>query len=279
MKNVLVLGGNGYLGSKIINKLLTADNVFCTIKKGESLNLLEKKKNIHVVSNNLDEIKEVIAQNRIDVLINTVCCYERNGTPLSNVVDANLVFPISVIPYAIENGINKIITIDTSLPENVNLYSMTKKTIANIGKYYCENYQNITFYNILLENFYGKDEPKNRFLHIMVDKLKKNEPLELTSGTQRRDFIYIDDVLSAFEILLSNNDVGYHNIPVGTGEGPTIKEVICYLKKITDSKSVLDFGAVASRINEPDCISNLEYLTKFGYKVKYPYKVGLKEII
>lgn len=279
MRNILVLGGNGYLGSKIINELLSNDNVFCTVKSGEGLNLLQQKQNIHIISDDIDEIKNVILSNEIDVLINTVCCYERNGIALTDVINANLVFPILIISFAIENCVKRIITIDTSLPKNVNLYSMTKKTVAEIGEYYCDNYQNLIFYNVLLENFYGKDEPKNRFLHIMVDKLKKNEPLDLTSGTQRRDFIYIDDALSAFNILVNNDDVGYHNVPVGTGEGPTIKDVICYLKEIIGSESALRFGAVVSRKNEPDCIADSSYLAKYGFKIKYPYRVGLKEII
>ena len=279
MSNVLVLGGNGYLGSKIINELLCQDSVFCTVRKGESYNLLNVLPNIHILTDDIEEIKSVILNNKIDVLINTVCCYERQNIPLSSVINANLLFPASIIPFAIENGVKKIITIDTSLPKNVNLYSLTKKELADIGKYYTERHSDLVFYNLMLENFYGKDEPKNRFLHIMIDKLKHNEDLDLTIGSQKRDFIYVEDVLSAFEILIRTNDYGFHNVPVGTGEGPTIREIITYLKEVTHSNSTLNFGAVPSRNNEPDCISDLSYLEKIGFKLKYPYKKGLKEII
>ena len=279
MSNVLVLGGNGYLGSKIINSLLQKDTVFCTIKKGESLNLLIERDNVFTISDNLEEIKNVILQKNISTIINTVCCYEREGIALSSVVSANLLFPLSIIPFAIECGIRKIITIDTALPENVNLYSLSKKSVSKIGNYYCSKNKDIVFYNIILENFYGEDEPKNRFLHMMVNKLKKDEPLDLTTGLQRRDFIYVQDVLSAFEILIKNDDFGYHDVSLGTEEGPTIREIIEYLKRIIHSNSVLNFGAIPSRENEPDCIADLNYLRKFGFEIKYPYKKGLKEII
>lgn len=277
--NILVLGGNGYLGSKIINELLSNDDVFCTVRKGEGLNLLVKKENTHIISDDVDEIKSTIEKNDIDVLINTVCCYERQGIPLSSVVNANLMFPLSIIMFALEHGVKKIITIDTSLPKNVNLYSLTKKAVADIGEYYTKKNNDLVFYNVLLENFYGKDEPKNRFLHIMVQNLKDNKPLDLTAGTQRRDFIYVDDVLAAFKILINNNDYGFHNVPIGTGEGPTIRNVIEYLKEITNSNSQLNFGAVPSRENEPDCIADLSYLKQLGFEINYPYKKGLKEII
>ena len=275
----LVLGGNGYLGSKIVNTLLSADTVFCTVRKNEGLNLLIQKKNVNIISDDVDEIKSTIEKNNIEVLINTVCCYERQGVPLSNVVNANLIFPLEIITFAIEHGVKKVITIDTSLPKNVNLYSLTKKTVADIGNYYARRNGKLVFYNVLLENFYGKDEPKNRFLHMMVQDLKQNKPLELTAGTQRRDFIYIEDVLAAFKILIDIDDFGFHDVPVGTGEGPTIREVIAYLKEITNSNSQLRFGSVQSRENEPDCIANLQYLNKYGFEIKYPYKKGLKEIV
>ena len=279
MKNILVLGGNGYLGSKIINNVLCADNVYCTIRKGEGPNLLNIRKNVSIISDDLNEIKKVIETGNVDVLINTVCCYEREGTPLSSIISANLFFPLSVISYAIENGVGKIITIDTSLPKNVNLYSLTKKTVSEIGEYYAKKNASLVFYNVLLENFYGKDEPQNRFLHVVIDKLKKNEDIALTTGTQKRDFIYIEDVLSAFVVLLKHDDRGFQNVPLGTGEGPTIREVVSYLRDLIKSDSYLNFGAIPSRDNEPDCIANIEYLAKFGFSIKYPYKLGMKEII
>lgn len=277
--NVLVLGGNGYLGSKIINELLTNYNVWCTIREGEQLNLLKHTGNVNIISDSIDCIKETINEIKFDLLINTVCCYERDNCSYSSVIDANLLFPLQIIPFAIEHGIKKIITIDTSLPENLNLYSLTKKSIAKIGNYYCKKFQSISFLNIVLENFYGEDEPKNRFIHLTIEKMKNDLEVNLTKGTQKRDFIYIDDVLCAFRILINNFDVGYHDVSIGTEEGPTIREIVEYLKTLTNSKSKLNFGVIESRKNEPNCIANLDYLRKYGYRIQFPYKLGLKKII
>lgn len=274
--NILILGGNGYLGSKIANSI--NHNIYCTIKTGEDLNLLNSKR-CHMISDSISEIHKLITDVKFDIIINTVCCYERDGASLSSVVEANLIFPLKIIPFAIENGVNKIITIDTSLPENVNLYSLTKKTVSKIGLYYCEKIKNLIFYNVKLENFYGSDEPKNRFLHSVVSKLKNGSEVDLTEGKQRRDFIYIDDVLSAIQILIDNNDFGYHDVSLGTEEGPTIREIVHTLKTLLNSKSVLNFGAIESRKNEPDCVADLSYLRKFGFYIQYPYREGLKKII
>lgn len=278
--NLLVLGGNGYLGSKICNFFSNSNKIYCTIRKGELPNLLCINKNVIVIDSDISKVKEIIKQENIDVLINTVCCYERSKEDFTNVIEANMKYPLDVITYAIEKNIGKILTIDTSLPENVNLYSLSKKVVSKIGNYYCSYYNNVTFYNILLENFYGEDEPKNRFLHQTIDKLKNNTDIELTSGTQKRDFIYITDVLNAISILIYNKDEkGYYDVPIGTGEGPSIREVVEYLKEITKSKSTLLFGAKPSRANEPSCIADMTYLNNHGFKLEYTYKKGLKKLV
>ena len=278
--NILILGGNGYLGSKIINSISYNENIYCTIREGEELNLLKKNDNIHLVNSNIENVLDIINKISFDIVINTVCCYERNNKILFPVIESNLIYPTSVLSFAIEHNVKKIITVDTALPENVNLYSITKKTVAKIGDYYCNNYPSLIFFNIKLENFYGEDEPKNRFLHTTIDKLKKNEDILLTEGTQKRDFIYIDDVIQAIKILIySSIECGYYDVPIGTGEGPSIREVVEYLKTILNSKSNLIFGAIKSRKNEPNCIANIEFIKKYGFKLEYPYKKGLKKLV
>lgn len=276
--NILLLGGNGYLGSKIANKFSDSNKFFCTVRKNESLNLLVNNDNIEIIDSNIESIKRVIDENKIDTIINTVCCYEKNFYQLQNVVEANLVFPLNVITYAIGVGIKRIITIDTSLPEDVNLYSLTKKSVARILKYFSK-YYSVSIFDVVLENFYGEDEPKNRFLHETIKKLKRGDDVLLTSGIQKRDFIYIDDVLQAISILLKDNSTGYIEVPVGTGEGPTIKEVVEYLKFLTNSTSTLKFGIIKERDNEPDCVANISYLKSRGFQLKYPYKIGLKRLL
>ena len=137
------------------------------------------------------------------------------------------------------------------------------------------------FYNIILENFYGKDEPKDRFLHRCISMMKNNEPLNLTSGTQHRDFIHIDDVLQGILLIFNKRYEldKYMDIPLGSGQAPSIKEVICYLKEQLHSLSDLNFGAIPSREFENDCIADISILNKLGFKLKYHWKDGIKQMM
>lgn len=275
---IFVLGGNGYLGSKIVNTL-NNNKVYCTARCSESLNLLTVTQNVTVIDAGIEKVKDCIKNNNIDVLINTVCSYEREDVAPSTIIASNLIYPAEVISYAIERNVSKILTIDTALPSTLNMYAKAKSMLSEIGKYYCTKYSELCFLNIKLENFYGEDEPKNRFLHKIISDMKQDNPIKLTVGTQHRDFIYIGDVVKAIELLIYQQIIGYHDVPLGTGEGPTIREVVMYLKQMLNSKSALQFGAIQSRVNEPDCVADMTYLKSLGFNIQYPYKVGLRRII
>ena len=101
----------------------------------------------------------------------------------------------------------------------------------------------------------------------------------LTEGKQRRDFIYIDDVVNNLAKILSIPTQGRVNIPLGTGEGISIREAIIYLKEVTNSDSELVFGAIPSRKVEPDSIADTFLMKKFGLSIRYDWKNGFKHLV
>ena len=201
-----------------------------------------------------------------------------------DIYEANLVVPLKVFLCCIENGIKKIITTGTGLPDTFNVYSLAKSEFAKLCKWYGERRrvmgQALQICNIKLENFYGEDEPPDRFIPGTVEKLKRNERILLTEGNQKRDFIYIGDVVRNIAELVSRDSLPeYSDIPLGTGEGIPVREVIEYLKKITDSNSELCFGAIEKRMHEPDSFADRAQMQEFGLTVEYSWQEGLKKII
>ncbi len=281
---ILILGGTGYLGKKVIDKLLRNNHLVICLKREDSdlqnLNLY----NPNLIVWDLNDLKDRLKENviNIDCMINTACKYLKNNVEENEVLDANLFVPLVVFQECIKYGVKRFITIGTGLPDNFNLYSFTKREFANFGKWYSEKFnvmnQNFVFCNVELENFYGIDEPINRFIPNTIQKLKTNQPIFLTEGTQRRDFIYIDDVVNAIEKLVLIEKLPFYlDLPLGSGESPTVREVIEYLHNISKSKSELRFGAIPKRVNEPDSIANLSMLKLLDIDIKYNWKNGMKK--
>ena len=264
--NIILVGGTGYLGNKLLKRLeKEKHNVLCITKKYDCSNI---KNQIHI---NDKDLYYKINNFNTNLLIYTACTYDNGINDYMDILESNFLFPLKLI-----NNIKTktFIYIGTSINKYVNQYSFYKHQFAEYGKYYSNN-NHINFINIILENFYGKDEPKDRFLSNIINKLKNNEDINLTKGTQIRDFIYINDVIDGINIIIKSDLKGYNDIPLGSGEGISIKELVEYLKNVLNSESKLNFGSIKFRKNEHSGFANLKKISELGFKIKF----GIKESI
>lgn len=280
-EKVLVVGGTGYLGKNLLkNLVLCRYEVTCTVLPGEDYSAVTAiSPSIQLIAADIASIREALKKDDFKWIINLAAQYEKADTNISSIINVNTILALQLLAAACENGVRNFMTIDTSLPDNFNLYSFSKKRVAEFGKYFADK-NIINFNNICLEMFYGPEEPGNRFLPGSICKLRNNQVLELTEGKQLRDIIHVDDVIGILLTILHKQLPGYHDFPVGTGEAASIREIILYLKEILNSKSELRFGAVPGRLNEPDCVADTHKLfADIGeYKIKYHWKEGLKDI-
>lgn len=277
----MILGGTGYLGSKLICSLLQdGHEVLCLKRKSSNLKRLpEGHSRLRFCE--IDDIADHLTAEvqELDWFINTACTYSREGIKDELVLEGNLLTPLRLYLLAMEAGVKRFMTIGTGLPDDFNIYSKSKAEFANFGAFYCKRSSQAKqiFLNIRLENFYGKDEPKDRFLHRIIAQMRSGSDVLLTEGTQHRDFICIEDVVDNLQMLLNTDfSPGYYNIPLGTGEGPTIREVVEYLHTELRSNSQLCFGAVPMREYEPDSVADMETMKNFGIKIRYPWQAGIK---
>lgn len=274
--NIILVGASGYLGNKLLIDMKNkGNNILCLIRKTTDINKINQYTNLYLYTENNDFI-EKLNNFKADILIYSACIYEKNNVKYEYILNANFLLPLKLL-IELKN-LKKYIYIGTSLEKYTNIYSLSKCQMSEWGKYY-SYVKNINFFNILLENFYGENEPKDRFIHYLITKLKNNEDIDLTDGKQKRDFVYIEDVIEALNIIMVSNLKGYIDIPIGSGEVIQLRELAEYLKKLLNSKSKLNFGAVASRNKEHSGMSDLSILNNIGFKPKYDIKNGLNKII
>ena len=278
--NILILGGNGYIGSKITRALISANNsVVCTKRVSSELSRLnDLQDKILWIPASVDGVTSAMQYMSFDYVLNMACNYGRSTVLYDDVIEANLEFPLRILNTVVERGTNKFLTIGTGLPDNFNMYSFSKKVLSEFGRFYSERH-NIVFNSLQLEMFYGADEPRNRFLPSIITKMIAGEPVDTTIGTQRRDIISSDDIVKAIMMVIESNLKGYHEIPVGTGEAPTISEIVDYIWEMTGKKSRINKGAIPIRENEPDCLADTTILKTIGCWNPIPWKNGIKNMI
>jgi nucleoside-diphosphate-sugar epimerase len=238
-------------------------------------------KNIHFYTIEDNNIDDIFKKHEFDIVIHTATSYGRKNENLNSIVKANLSFPLEILNAAIKNNVKYFINTDTSLPKNLNLYTHSKKQFLE----WLEIFSNeICVLNLQLEYFYGPNDDESKFITYVLNELRANkEYINFTSGKSFRDFIYIDDVITAFLLLLNNIEKvnGILSIPIGTGKAEMLKHIVEDIQKIANFPNVkLKFGALPDRENEiKHSSADISYLTSIGWRPKFNFKEGIEEIL
>ena len=278
--NILVLGGNGYLGSKVVRRLVNEGHtVVCTKRKNSDLGRLsDLSGRILWIPAAVDAIDAVIRFVKFDYSLNLACNYGRNTVLYDNVIESNIEFPLKTLNELVMAGTKNFLTIGTGLPDDLNMYSFSKKTFSEFGKFYAEKH-GINFFELRLEMLYGADEPEDRFLPSVIGRMIAGEDVDTTVGTQRRDIISAEDAVKAIFLVMNSDIRGFREIPVGTGIAPTISEILDFIWEKTGRRSRLNKGAIPLRPNEPDCAADTGFLRTLGEWKPVFWQDGLLQMI
>ena len=112
-------------------------------------------------------------------------------------------FALRVLEVAILFDTDSFFNTDSLLPKYLNTYSLSKAQFVEWLKQLSYKIQCV---NLRLEHMYGPKDDKTKFVPWLLDQMINSiEEIKLTLGTQKRDFIYIDDVVSAYMLLLNES--------------------------------------------------------------------------
>lgn len=285
MKTILLTGATGYLGGYLSENFLNKGFKIIAL----ALNTNEQYKfqdNILTKVYYLDKttVKEIFDNENVDIVIHTATLYGRRQEHLTSMEKVNVEFPLEVLNEAINHNVKIFVNTSTILNKNINPYTLTKNHFEDWLSLYSDKIKCI---NLKLDHFYGPNDKPIKFIAWIIQELKNNvEKIDLTEGIQTRDFIYIDDVVSAFDIVIEKEK----NIPngklntfeVGTNNKTTIKEMVTTIKeKLGNTKTKLNFGAIPYRKNEVlDYQVDTTGLHLLGWKPEYlSVRKGIQKLL
>lgn len=290
-KRILVVGGNGYLGSFLVKALKNENTQVFII----SNNCEETDTSFVTDITNFEETYKVIQKIKPDVVYHLAASISRNrdfsiyekmatvniqGTlnvlkSIEN-IDAHFIFTSTSEVY----GNNNSPFHESQVPKPVSPYSLTKISAELSIQTYCNQY-NKKFTNLRVFNFYGEHMPESFFIPQMIKSLKRGEDFNMTKGEQIRDFLYVGDVVDAL-VLTAKTTASYgETMNVCSGKGTQLRELAEAVNKTMNTEAKIVLGAIPYRDSEVwEMIGDQSKIKKItNFKPKTSIEEGIEIVI
>ena len=291
-KNILVTGGNGFIGSHIVDRLVS-DGHHVVVIDNKSSDASDKhyinKKAVYYNEDISDYNSTRPLYEGLDIIFHLAAEARIQPTLKDPILAAktNMLGTCTVLQCAREAGVKRVIYSSTSsayglkndiplkedMPNDcLNPYSVTKTAGEELCKMYTRlfNLETVTFRYF---NVYGPRQPlKGQYAPVIGIFLRQKAAGEdmtiVGDGTQRRDFTHVDDIVEANIRAsdLTNRDVIGETINVGSGTNYSVNDVA---EMIGGNTVILEARPGESKTTQA-CTVKIENLLKFkpGDKLK-----------
>ena len=257
METVLITGATGFLGSYLVHAMLKENFEVVILKRSTSdvWRIADVMDDIVIYNVDIDSPEKAFVENSINIVIHTSCNYGRNKESNSEVIQTNILFGLEVLECCIKHNVNTFINTDTLLHKGLNSYTLSKKQFV---EWLMKLSTEVQIVNLKLEHMYGPKDSKTKFVPWVLSQFYSGvDEIRLTEGKQERDFIFIQDVISAYITIIKCRGQleKFSEFDVTTGNFISIKSFVTKLKqayeiKTGECRTKLNFGAIPYRDGE-----------------------------
>ena len=244
MKNILVTGGAGFIGSNLIKKLIDEGHNVTSLDNystGKTENEVKEAKYINDDIENIFKLKtkfdvcfHLAAQSRV----------QPSFDDAEESVRINVTGTTRVMEWAKINNIKVIYAGSSSKHHDPSdsPYAMTKFLGEEICKLYKKSF-NVNVEIARFYNVYGPIEPVDEkfgnVIGIWRAKVMKRLPLPIVGdGNQKRDFTHVFDIVDGL-LKISNTEIKHNDAwEIGTGVNYSINQLYAMFKKKYNISSV-----------------------------------------
>lgn len=125
---------------------------------------------------------------------------------------------------------------------------------------------------------YGPGENEERLVPYVIRRLWANEPADITSGNQVRDYLHVDDVASAvFHVAVSDVSGA---VNVGSGRPVRVRQVVEEVVTLLEREDLVRFGGRRSHPGElPFEVADNRKLLTTGWEQRFTLREGLSDTV
>lgn len=256
MKNVIVTGANGFIGSSLIRKLIdrnvgvvALDISFTNSKLPESP-LIQK---IEISLGNADELVSAIPANDYDAFYHLAWAGVNGSEKADPVVQlSNIQMTMHCANAAKKMDCKKFLCAGTIAERSVEslhnlettgggmMYGVAKHCAYLMLETYCKNI-GLDFVWMQFSNIYGPSNKTGNLVSYTIGELKKGNVASFGPAMQPYDFIYVEDLIEAVR-RLGEQKTKHNFYFIGSGESRLLKDYLKEIGRLYGNEALVQIG-------------------------------------
>jgi UDP-glucose 4-epimerase len=268
--NILISGDCGFIGQHLVSKLIELKhNLRGMYIRHSEMEDIRSYADCLVNTKGQDCVVHLAAFTDVQESLKDKLSYCQN----------NIQGTVNLLEASRANGVKRFIFASSAAAQNPQSpYGVTKLC----GEIWCDIFQKcygLSTVSLRFFNVYGKGTDRG-VIPTWIKKIKNGERITVYGGNQVRDFIYIEDIVSAIIHAIDIEDVGVYE--VGTGKGTRMKNLCTTIFDIVGSEhEKILMPQKTGDIYLSTAYTNQEHLDyrKTGWRAQYTLEQGLREML
>lgn len=300
-KKALVVGATGLVGSAVTDQLIKGGwQVTATARSAESVRwagdaLLGAQ--MLMLTDMLDDlaVSSALNESRPTVVISCVGALPVGGRRTTrDLLDSNVTATAVLLDASAQMGVGKIVLLGSGfeyapatspIDERgsigpITLYGATKVAATSLARHYRSNV-GLEVCVVRPFSLYGPREHLHRFVPTVVTSALNDRPVEMSAGTQVRDYLFVDDLAVGLVRAAGHDRVLPETMNFAGPDRHTLADLATIVLELTGSTAPLRLGArPGNPSDQPTFLGNsrLAYET-LGWRPTHDLSSGLERTV
>lgn len=285
-KIAIITGITSFLGRSVAKKLLASNFVVFGIIRPDSIRTdgLSSIKGLKLITLDINNYSEsdffkVKPIDTMDADITVIhfawgATLDRNNFLLQS---QNVLYSKKVLAFAKAIGASRFIFAGSQAEMSSSAYGISKKEFAD---YSLKEFRNsrMVFNHMRIFSIYGKEDRETSLLKGLVESIKENVDIDLSSCEFMWNYLYIDDFTEMVYRLIDRK-VKTGTYDIGSDDTRLLKDYVIEAHKVLKGKNQLNFGVrpdSTEKFSLPNLKSTLEAI---GPDMRFTkFSVGIKKV-
>lgn len=286
---IIATGGTGFVGSHVLPLIAKNRNVIALTRSRARRSYLPRVKFLNV-QQYLDNPQTV---GPVEMVLHMATNYDRRSVEAKEAWFANYLLPMKIL-FNHSSTLSHFLYLDSFVTAKLTKESgylptyveSKQRFAAALNREVSRSFRHVRISEVSLQHVFGPRDSTEKFIPRLAKRLLAHEPIALTLGTQKRDFVFVSDVANAIQLitqstgasnLLSQPGSGKNSIfEVGIGSSIQLRTFIEQMARQANSKSELDFGVLPMPENEiQDSCADTRSLNGLGWHPKVSIEEGI----